>query len=140
MSQDSADECLFLSRNWEAMCTQAGGSKRRGKDAEAEWEAYSGCGESGGRGQEVVFSATRSEEVRARSVVPGESKSVEALSMCKAMLFVYARNKSETKGSSSGATVKLAAQTHFIEHIFSVLDFLSVLYCGQTNKKYNKST
>ncbi|EAZ03017.1 hypothetical protein OsI_25159 [Oryza sativa Indica Group] len=54
--------------------------------------------------------------------------------VCKAMLFVYARNKSETKGSSSGATVKLAAQTHFIEHIFSVLDFLSVLYCGQTNK------
>uniref|UniRef100_A0A0E0HXJ3 Uncharacterized protein n=1 Tax=Oryza nivara TaxID=4536 RepID=A0A0E0HXJ3_ORYNI len=124
MSQDSADECLFLSRNWEAMCTQAGGSKRRGKDAEAEWEAYSGCGESGGRGQEVVFSATRSEEVRARSVVPGESN-VQGNVVC---------------GSSSGATVKLAAQTHFIEHIFSVLDFLSVLYCGQTNKKYNKST
>jgi hypothetical protein len=41
---------------------------------------HAGCGESGGRGQEVVFSATRSEEVRARSVVPGESKSVEALS------------------------------------------------------------
>jgi hypothetical protein len=47
-----------------------------------------GCGESGGRGQEVVFSATRSEEVRARSVVPGESKSVEALSSNEIHLFL----------------------------------------------------
>uniref|UniRef100_A0A0D9YRN4 Uncharacterized protein n=1 Tax=Oryza glumipatula TaxID=40148 RepID=A0A0D9YRN4_9ORYZ len=58
----------------------------------------------------------------------------EVRGVCNAVLFVYAHNKNEIKGSSSGATGKLAAHTHFIEHILSVLDFLNVLYCDQTNK------
>uniref|UniRef100_A0A0D3F4N2 Uncharacterized protein n=1 Tax=Oryza barthii TaxID=65489 RepID=A0A0D3F4N2_9ORYZ len=59
----------------------------------------------------------------------------EVRGVCKAVLFVYVHNKNEIKGSSSGATGKLAAHTHFIEHILSVLDFLNVLYCDQTNKQ-----
>uniref|UniRef100_A0A0E0PKB5 Uncharacterized protein n=2 Tax=Oryza TaxID=4527 RepID=A0A0E0PKB5_ORYRU len=60
--------------------------------------------------------------------------------VCNTVLFVYAHNKNEIKGSSSGATGKLAAHTHFIEHILSVLDFLNVLYCDQTNKVFNWHT
>uniref|UniRef100_A0A0E0HC56 Uncharacterized protein n=1 Tax=Oryza nivara TaxID=4536 RepID=A0A0E0HC56_ORYNI len=64
----------------------------------------------------------------------------EVRGVCNAVLFVYAHNKNEIKGSSSGATGKLAAHTHFIEHILSVLDFLNVLYCDQTNKVFNWHT
>uniref|UniRef100_A0A0E0G612 Uncharacterized protein n=1 Tax=Oryza nivara TaxID=4536 RepID=A0A0E0G612_ORYNI len=66
----------------------------------------------------------------------------EVRGVCNAVLFVYAHNKNEIKVGykqsveplSSGATGKLTAHTHFIEHILSVLDFLNVLYCDQTNK------
>uniref|UniRef100_A0A0E0DPL2 Uncharacterized protein n=1 Tax=Oryza meridionalis TaxID=40149 RepID=A0A0E0DPL2_9ORYZ len=80
------------------------------------------------RSEEVVCSARKSQEVRARSMVPRESKSVEHV------------QHSAVCGSSSGATGKLAAHTHFIEHILSALDFLNVLYCDQTNKVFNWHT